>query len=151
MSCPAIEALPEVGDKNPVSIFIVVDLPAPLGPRKPSTSPRATEKLMSSTARRGPKSLVRCWISIMEFPAAGNAAWWKSENATVPGAPVPLNSKSGLEASSFAERGESRYPLSAVETRTFVRGDGAARRTARKRSVGERDGPLRTSREVVGV
>ena len=32
-------ALPEVGARKPAIIFIVVDLPAPLGPRKPSTWP----------------------------------------------------------------------------------------------------------------
>ena len=36
-------------------IFLVVDLPAPFGPRKPSTSPRSTVKLMPSTAVIGPK------------------------------------------------------------------------------------------------
>jgi hypothetical protein len=59
MSCPAIDALPEVGARKPVSIFIVVDLPAPLGPRNPSTSPRLTLNVMPSTARSAPKSLVR--------------------------------------------------------------------------------------------
>lgn len=37
-------------DKHPVIIFIVVDLPAPLGPKKPQTIPSLTEKEMSSTA-----------------------------------------------------------------------------------------------------
>ena len=32
-------AVPAVGARKPVIIFIVVDLPAPFGPRKPSTSP----------------------------------------------------------------------------------------------------------------
>ena len=36
---PAMRALPASGSRKPVSIFMVVDLPAPLGPRKPSTSP----------------------------------------------------------------------------------------------------------------
>ena len=31
-----------VGARKQVSIFIVVDLPAPFGPRKPSTSPLRT-------------------------------------------------------------------------------------------------------------
>src|SRR5437667_4782060 len=65
MSWPAIDALPDVGVRKPVIIFIVVDLPAPFGPRKPRTSPRATRKLIPSTARSGPKSLVNCLISIM--------------------------------------------------------------------------------------
>ena len=36
---PQIFAVPLSGSRKPVSIFIVVDLPAPLGPRNPKTSP----------------------------------------------------------------------------------------------------------------
>jgi hypothetical protein len=43
---------------------IVVVLPAPLGPRKPKTSPRPTLKSMLSTATRSPKRLVRPRASI---------------------------------------------------------------------------------------
>ena len=47
-------ARPEVPDMVPERIRIVVDLPAPFGPRKPTISPGATEKLRSSTAVREP-------------------------------------------------------------------------------------------------
>ena len=40
MSWPAIRAEPSLGGRKPVSMRIVVVLPAPLGPRKPTTSPR---------------------------------------------------------------------------------------------------------------
>src|SRR3981081_3595773 len=63
MSWPQIIAVPAVGARNPVIIFIVVDLPAPLGPRKPSTSPAGTLNEISSTAIRGPKFLTRLQIS----------------------------------------------------------------------------------------
>jgi hypothetical protein len=53
-SNPPTVALPEVGARKPASIFIVVDLPAPFGPRKPSTWPGSTLKLMPSTATRSP-------------------------------------------------------------------------------------------------
>src|SRR5919202_7149373 len=43
---------------------IVVDLPAPLGPRKPSTWPRGTENVTSTIAGRSSKYLVRPWTSI---------------------------------------------------------------------------------------
>src|SRR5260221_3681730 len=65
MSWPQTVTVPEVGVRNPVTIFIVVDLPAPFGPRKPRTSPRGTEQVMPSTARRGPKLFDRFLISIM--------------------------------------------------------------------------------------
>src|SRR5689334_19969828 len=45
---------------------MVVVLPAPLGPRKPTISPRATSKLMWSTASTGPKYLVRVSTWIMK-------------------------------------------------------------------------------------
>src|ERR1051325_4313903 len=63
MSWPQMNAVPEVGARKPVIIFIVVDLPAPLGPRKPSTSPSATAKDTPSTAVSGPNFLTRWRIS----------------------------------------------------------------------------------------
>src|SRR3954469_6580276 len=50
---------------NPVIMRMVVDLPAPFGPRKPSTSPRSTVNEMPSTARFGPKAFTRLSILIM--------------------------------------------------------------------------------------
>jgi hypothetical protein len=40
-------------------IFIVVDLPAPLGPRNPTTSPGPTEKEMLLTAGLVPYNFIR--------------------------------------------------------------------------------------------
>jgi hypothetical protein len=40
-----------LGASTPQSICMVVDLPAPFGPRKPSTSPRPSVKLRLSTAQ----------------------------------------------------------------------------------------------------
>ena len=54
MLCSPTQASPRVGIRNPVMMRMVVDLPAPLGPRKPTISPCSTDKLMSSTARRSP-------------------------------------------------------------------------------------------------
>ena len=45
-----IKISPLSGSKKPVSIFIVVDFPAPFGPRKPTTSPLDTDKSILSTA-----------------------------------------------------------------------------------------------------
>src|SRR4051812_117660 len=50
---------------KPVIMRMVVDLPAPFGPRKPSTSPRSTLKEMPSTARIGPKAFTRLSILII--------------------------------------------------------------------------------------
>ena len=45
-----------MGGRKPVIMRMVVDLPAPLGPRKPSTSPRSTENETPSTARLVPNT-----------------------------------------------------------------------------------------------
>src|SRR5699024_67295 len=47
---PLTVAVPAVGRSSPRIIRIVVDLPAPLGPRKPVTMPGLTVKVKSSTA-----------------------------------------------------------------------------------------------------
>jgi hypothetical protein len=59
MSWPQIEALPELGGMNPVIMRMVVDFPAPLGPRKPRTSPFFTVKETPFTAWIVPKLFVR--------------------------------------------------------------------------------------------
>ena len=60
---PATVAEPELGAMSVPSMRTVVVLPAPLGPRKPNTSPLATLSDRSSTAVRAPKRLVRCSIT----------------------------------------------------------------------------------------
>ena len=59
-----MRAVPAVGIMKPASMRIVVDLPAPFGPRKPNTSPRATLNETLSTAVKPPKRLVSPAISI---------------------------------------------------------------------------------------
>src|ERR1700678_83080 len=63
-SVPRICMRPDVGASNPVSILIVVDLPAPLGPRKPKNCPGATRRLTSCTAINSPNRRVRCSVAI---------------------------------------------------------------------------------------
>ena len=57
---------------GPVSIFMVVDLPQPLEPRKPKISPRSIDSVTWSTAVKLPKRRVRPWASmaISALPAA---------------------------------------------------------------------------------
>src|SRR5688572_17620876 len=66
-SCPPIVTRPAVGGMKPVIMRIVVDLPAPFGPRNPSTSPRSTLNETPSTARLGPKLFTRFSMRIMEL------------------------------------------------------------------------------------
>src|SRR3984957_12367359 len=65
MSCPQTETCPVVGEMKPAIMRMVVDLPAPLAPKKPSTSPGATENVRSSTASLSPYRLDRFLIVII--------------------------------------------------------------------------------------
>src|SRR6266446_5485522 len=59
ISKPPTVAVPSVGGMKPVIIRMVVDLPAPFGPRKPKTSPRSIENEIPSTARLVPKAFAK--------------------------------------------------------------------------------------------
>src|SRR5258705_7978788 len=80
---------------------MVVDLPAPLGPRKPNTSPLATVRSIPDTAAIEPNFLVSPWMMII---AAGC-----SKGPFTVGC-VPLE-KSPLRRKSFlcSEPGRSRH------------------------------------------
>src|SRR5260370_16058354 len=56
-------ARPDVGVSNPHSIRIVVDFPAPLGPRNPNISPLCVSRLMWFTATMSPKRFTRSSIT----------------------------------------------------------------------------------------
>src|SRR5947209_10032167 len=58
-SWPATAAEPDVGLARVQSMLIVVVFPAPLGPRKPNTSPVATSKSTPRTASSSPKRLTK--------------------------------------------------------------------------------------------
>src|SRR5918994_2022725 len=53
-SCPATRAAPAVGRASVHRMLIVVDLPAPFGPRKPKVSPGRTVKSTPRTASTSP-------------------------------------------------------------------------------------------------
>src|SRR5262249_14077153 len=57
-SRPSKCTAPEVGRRSPVRRLKNVDLPAPLGPMSPSTSPSWTATDASSTALKAPKAMV---------------------------------------------------------------------------------------------
>src|SRR5436309_10682244 len=66
-SKPATLAVPSVGGRKQVNMRIVVVLPAPLGPRNPTTSPFCTSNEMWSTAVLRAYFLVRSLTLIMIF------------------------------------------------------------------------------------
>ena len=64
------QAVPEVGANIPVSIFTVVDLPAPFGPRNPKISPGCTSRDRPSTALLSPNTRVRFSVLIIGSPTS---------------------------------------------------------------------------------
>src|SRR5207245_10012639 len=63
---------PEDGLRSPHRIRIVVDSPAPLGPRKTKISPWATLTETRSTATKSPNRLVRsCMLTAGPFASGG--------------------------------------------------------------------------------
>src|SRR5438874_9900560 len=74
---------PLVGSSRPRIIRIVVDFPAPFGPRKPVTVPGRTVNVRSVTAVVGPYRLVSSWISIMTttVPNGPGACNWGAQPA----------------------------------------------------------------------
>src|SRR5215470_17597030 len=69
MELPKIRISPEVGVIRPRIIWIVVVLPAPLGPSIPTISPRSIRNDTPSTAVKVSKRLVRfsTWTNIVGF------------------------------------------------------------------------------------
>src|SRR4029450_4099332 len=59
MSVPSRSTLPESGDARPTTIENVVVLPAPFGPRRPTTSPEEISRLTPRTPVRPLYDLVR--------------------------------------------------------------------------------------------
>src|SRR5690242_21942446 len=69
--CRSQSTSPESGSTSPKIARIVVVLPAPFGPRKPSIRPRSTEKEQPSSARTSPN---RLWMSTMSSIKSGDVA-----------------------------------------------------------------------------
>src|SRR5260370_6796280 len=71
-----MKALPVVGRSSPTIILIVVDWPAPFGPRKPKNSPRRTTRLRQWRAVLPRKLLVSPQVA-MAASGGGKAPGWK--------------------------------------------------------------------------
>src|SRR5260370_25634670 len=71
-SNPATVAVPDVGGKKHVNTRMVVVLPAPFGPRKPTIWPFSTSNEMWSTAVLRAYLLERSFTLIIEFSFFGS-------------------------------------------------------------------------------
>jgi hypothetical protein len=104
---PKIVALPSVGGRSPVSIFMVVDLPQPLEPRKPKISPRSMDRVTWSTAVKAPKRHVRPWASI-----ASSA--WPGGRGGIVSSVWPMRFSSGNRA--MKQRSRSCVPVRCISS-----------------------------------
>src|SRR6266403_1162361 len=93
MDIPINSIDPEDGGINPVSMRMVVDLPAPFGPRKPKKQPRGTVRLSPSTAALFPLTFRRSRTAI-----AGDELSIASLILVHQGLPVPPSGKDLTEA-----------------------------------------------------
>src|SRR6266478_638186 len=84
-SSPSSCMRPDVGASSPVSILIVVDFPAPLGPRKPKNCPAVTRRSTLSTAVSAPKRRVSFSVtmatSVIVYSRADSSQQNSSTNA----------------------------------------------------------------------
>src|SRR6185295_16914776 len=107
---PRTETSPEVGCRIPVSILMVVDFPAPLGPMNATDWPGGTLRLIPSTAttsdtlRRKPLHRVRTKFFISSRISTprllGPPKRQAFEDATFPGSGLPKNPNCYFEISS---------------------------------------------------
>src|SRR5450755_3716191 len=81
-SRPATRALPDVGLRSVQRTEIVVDLPAPLGPRNPKISPRRTARSMPRTASTVPYLLTRPVTSMTRSRPSSAGGLGRSASAT---------------------------------------------------------------------
>ena len=85
---PLMLMLPRVGASRPSSIFIRVDLPAPLCPARATVSPASMWMSTSLTAVNPAKVFCNCWaarMALMGIPAVKRRAFYhaRAQAATV--------------------------------------------------------------------
>src|SRR5512142_592700 len=146
-SRPRTRARPEVGASRPVSILMVVLLPAPLGPRKPKNAPEGTESVRSATAGFPSKTRVRPSVSIASIHppvTRGGASGKAARPPSVRGRGGALPGLEVQEAQPHAPHGERarRAARSAGEEVTDVADLGHREHVSRL--GGEGDADLRT-------
>ena len=97
---PCCVTVPASGARIPPSIDSSVVLPAPLGPMIASSSPRATSKLTSRTARREPKLFAT--PSTTSDGASGGAATAALTVASSPALMPAASASAASESCRFA-------------------------------------------------
>src|SRR5690349_24196722 len=91
-SIPAKRMRPALGARSPATQLKKVDLPAPLGPMRPTISPSSTVRSASATAVKPAKRLVT-------FSALSSMAWRRGASGARRGQSMPnLEQTAGLKA-----------------------------------------------------
>src|SRR5215469_14497064 len=111
-----MRAVPAVAGMKHDRIFIVVDLPAPFGPRKPTICPFSTLKETSSIAVKGPYRFVRWSTWIMnrgplrgpDVPGTARQYSTRARGATGEGAERVVRHQTGAVASREPDEARGR-------------------------------------------
>src|SRR3954453_1941703 len=142
-SSPLMISRPSVGFWKPEMILISVDLPAPLSPSSPSTSPLRRCMLMSRSAVTGPKRLDTCSTrSTSSRARACSGSMWCSGGTT---ASLPYATDVDVDD----HRGEDRDAEDEVEVVRVdaLEGQAVAQDAEEQRSEERADGGALTARE----
>ncbi len=125
-SLPSIKIVPDVGRSSVVNILIVVDLPAPFGPRNPNVVPRSTENEIPFTASKGPKLFFKSLTSMMSVMGNSSVASLYSR-VTIAGKRQAFSNSGG----SWIVLG-TRLPFATAQQARVAKGaNGSARSAAR--------------------
>src|SRR5580658_6151329 len=123
-SKPATLALPSVGGRKQVRMRMVVVLPAPLGPRKPTICPLSTSKEMLSTATVRAYRLVRpSTLIILRYPGRNELSgchFWANagrEKSAPAGKTLKLHHTDGRQVLSNQSAGAGWAGLVGLEPR----------------------------------
>src|SRR5713226_323278 len=74
---PSSSMLPDVGGASPISMRIVVVLPAPFGPRNPKKEPRGTSRSRPSTAAFAPYTFFRLRTEMAAGESIETVPWYR--------------------------------------------------------------------------
>src|SRR3954471_22950273 len=99
-SSPLTTIRPSSGFWKPEMILIRVDLPAPLSPSSPRTSPLRRCRLMSRSAVTGPKRLATCSTRSTSSDARASSGWTTRSSAK----PAPLPHAGDVDVDDHGEQ-----------------------------------------------
>ena len=118
--CRRRVAVPDVGASRPHSMRMVVDLPAPLLPRKPKISPGRTSNDTSSTATKSPKRRVRCETSMAShlLDPANVPRRWRGSGQWTGLTPAATDNRDAHRPRARSRRARAIWTLASVRVRS---------------------------------